>query len=109
MSQFDERQRSFENKFAHDEELQFRAGARRNKLLGQWAAGLMGKTGDEVAAYAKAVVIANMAASGEEVVFAKVFGDLQAAKAGVDEPTLRAKMDALRAEAKAQIMTEVKD
>ena len=64
MSNFDNRQKGFEGKFAHDQELQFKAGARRNKLLGLWAAGLMGKTGEEADAYAKEVIKADFEEAG---------------------------------------------
>lgn len=106
MSTFDEREATFEKKFAHDAEMQFKAEARRNKLLGLWAAGLMGKQGDEAAAYALTVVSADLAEPGDEDVFRKVLADLEAAGAGVDAPALRARMAALTAEAKAQILEE---
>jgi hypothetical protein len=109
MSQFEDRERAFEAKFAHDAEMQFKADARRNKLLGHWVAAILGKTGDEAESYAREVVIADMAEPGEEDVFRKVWADLQAAKAPIDEATLRSRMSALRAEAKSQIMSEVKD
>ncbi len=104
MTTFDEREHAFENKFAHDEDLQFRAGARRNKLLGLWAAGLMGKSADDAAAYAKEVVASDIEEIGDEDVFRKISGDL-GAKA--DAAAIRAKMSELMAEAKRQIMTEV--
>jgi hypothetical protein len=104
MSTFDDRENAFENKFAHDEEMQFKAVARRNKLLGLWAAGLMGRTGDEAAAYAKEVVKADFEEAGHEDVVRKVAADL-GDKADAD--TIRAKMAELMPVAKAQIMTEV--
>ena len=104
MTTFDDRENAFENKFAHDEELKFKAEARRNKLLGLWVAGLLGKSGDAAAAYAKEVVASDFAEAGDEDVFRKVAADL-GAKA--DEATIRAKMVELMAEAKRQIMTEV--
>lgn len=105
MSQFNEREESFEKKFAHDAEMQFKAEARRNKLLGLWAADLMGKSGDEAIEYAKEVVKADFEEAGHEDVVRKVSGDL-GDKA--DEATIRAKMEALMIEAKAQLMTELK-
>ncbi|MEM8577100.1 MAG: DUF1476 domain-containing protein [Pseudomonadota bacterium] len=104
MAQFDDRKDAFENKYAHDAEMQFKAEARRNKLLGLWAADLMGKTGDDAAAYAREVVKADFEEAGDEDVYRKVAGDL-GSKA--DEATIRAQMKALMVEAKAQIMSEV--
>ena len=104
MTTFDDRERSFENKFAHDAEMQFKAEARRNKLLGLWAADLLGKTGDEAAAYARDVVKADFEEAGDEDVYRKVAGDL-GDKA--DEATIRGKMLSLMAEAKAQLMAEI--
>jgi len=103
MTTFDDRENAFENKFAHDEEMKFKAEARRNKLLGLWAAGLMGKSGDDAAAYAKEVVMADFEEAGDEDVFRKVVADL-GGKA--DDATIRAKMAELMAEAKRQIMDE---
>lgn len=103
MSSFDDRADAFENKFAHDAEMQFKAEARRNKLLGLWAAGLMGKDGDEAAAYAKEVVKADFEEAGHEDVYRKLAGDL-GDKA--DEATIRAKITELMAEAKAQLLDE---
>ncbi len=104
MTTFDDRENAFENKFAHDAEMQFKAEARRNKLLGLWAAGLMGKTGDEAAAYAVEVVKADFEEAGDEDVYRKVAGDLGDL---ADEATIRAQMKELMAQAKAQIMSEV--
>jgi len=103
MSTFDDRENAFENKFAHDAEMQFKAEARRNKLLGLWAAELMGKTAEEAAEYAKEVIKADFEEAGDEDVYRKVAGDL-GSKA--DEATIRAKMKSLMAEAKAQLMDE---
>jgi hypothetical protein len=103
MTTFDDRENAFENKYAHDAEMQFRAEARRNKLLGLWAAALMGKTGDAADAYAKEVIKADFEEAGDEDVFRKVSGDLGDA---ADEATIRAKMVELMAEAKAQLMRE---
>ncbi|WP_069299419.1 DUF1476 domain-containing protein [Neptunicoccus sediminis] len=104
MSTFDDREKAFENKFAHDAEMQFRAEARRNKLLGLWAADLMGKTGSEAEAYAAEVVKSDFEEAGDEDVFRKVSGDLNGK---ADEATIREKMQTLKIQAKAEIMTEV--
>jgi hypothetical protein len=104
MSTFDDRENAFEAKYAHDAEMQFKAEARRNKLLGLWAAGLMGKTGDDATAYAMEVIKSDFEEAGDEDVFRKVSADLGTR---ADEPTIRAKMFALMAEAKAQLMTEI--
>ncbi|MCF6443174.1 DUF1476 domain-containing protein [Nereida sp. MMG025] len=104
MSTFDDRENAFENKFAHDAEMQFKADARRNKLLGLWAADLMGKSGDDAEAYAKEVVKSDFEEAGHEDVYRKVAGDLGDK---VDETTLRAKMAELMAVAKEQIMSEL--
>lgn len=103
MTTFDDRESAFENKFAHDAEMQFRAEARRNKLLGLWAAELMGKTGDEADAYAKEVVKADFEEAGHEDVVRKVSGDLGDI-ATPDE--IRAKMAELLAVAKGQLVQE---
>ncbi|MBB5054913.1 DUF1476 domain-containing protein [Afipia massiliensis] len=100
MSSFDKRQEGFEKKFALDEEQKFKAEARRNKLLGLWAAEKLGKTGDEAAAYAKEVVSADFEEAGDADVLRKVATDL-AGKA--TEQEIRAKMDELVAVAVAQI------
>ena len=80
MSNMNDRERAFENKFAHDEELKFKATARRNKLLGLWAAEKLGKSGDEAEAYAKTVVMADFEEVGDEDVFRKVRADFDAAR-----------------------------
>jgi hypothetical protein len=104
MSTFDDRENAFENKFAHDAEMQFKAEARRNKLLGLWAAELLGKTGDDAAAYAIEVVKSDFEEAGDEDVYRKVSGDLGTL---ADEATIRAKMVSLMVDAKAQLMTEI--
>ena len=104
MSTFDEREQAFEKKFAHDAELLFKAEARRNKLLGLWAAELLGKTGDEAEAYAREVLKADLEEAGEEDVFRKIAGDLGDRS---DEATIRAKMKDLLTLAKEQILSEV--
>ncbi|SFS56477.1 hypothetical protein SAMN04488040_0980 [Sulfitobacter marinus] len=104
MSTFNDRENAFENKFAHDSEMQFKAEARRNKLLGLWAAGLLGKTGDDASAYAAEVVKSDFEEAGEEDVYRKVSGDLGSR---ADEATIRAKMAELTTEAKAQLMQDL--
>jgi hypothetical protein len=104
MTTFDDRENAFESKFAHDSEMQFRAEARRNKLLGLWAAELLGKSGDEAAAYAIEVVSADFEEAGDEDVVRKVVADL-AGKASADD--VRAKMKELFPVAKAQLMSEI--
>lgn len=103
MSTFDDRENAFENKYAHDEEMKFKAAARANKLLGLWAAELLGKSGDDAAAYAKDVIKADFEEAGHEDVVRKVAGDLgnQA-----DADTVRAKLAELSAVAKEQVMNE---
>jgi hypothetical protein len=103
MTTFEDRENAFESKFAHDAEMQFRAEARRNKLVGLWAAGLLGKSGDEAAAYAVEVVSADFEEAGIEDVVRKVAGDL-GDKATADQ--IRAKMAEMLPVAKAQLMTE---
>ncbi len=104
MTTFDERENAFENKFAHDEEMKFRAEARRNKLLGLWAAELMGKSGDEAEAYGKEVVKADFEEAGDEDVYRKVAGDLGDL---ATETEIRTQMVELMSVAKAQLMEEI--
>ncbi len=104
MTTFDDRENAFEAKFAHDAEMLFKAEARRNKLLGLWAADLMGKSADAAAAYAVDVVKSDFQEAGDEDVYRKVAGDLGD---HADEATIRAKMAELMVEAKRQIMTEI--
>jgi hypothetical protein len=103
MSSFDKREEGFEKKFAHDEELRFKAMARRNKLLGLWAAGLLGKSGPDAEAYAKEVVLADFEESGDDDVFRKVVRDFAAGKIAQSEQDVRKKMNELLAEAVQQI------
>ncbi len=109
MTTFDDRQKAFESKFAHDTEMQFKAEARRNKLLGLWAAEKIGLSGDDADAYARSVVVADLQEKGDEDVFRKVRSDLDEKGASVSDEELRRKMNDLLTEAKAQLMTEVKD
>lgn len=104
MTSFDDREKAFEAKYAHDAEMAFKAEARRNKLLGLWAAGLMGKTGPEAEAYAREVIKADFQEAGHEDVVRKVAADLADLS---DAATIRAKMDELLGVAKAQLMTEL--
>lgn len=103
MTTFDDRETGFEAKFAHDEAMQFKAQARANKLLGLWAAELMGKTGADADAYAAEVVKADFEEAGHEDVFRKVAGDL-GDKA--DEASIRTKIAECAVEAKNQLMNE---
>ena len=103
MSTFDDRENAFENKYAHDAQMQFKAEARRNKLLGLWAAELMGKSGDDAEAYAKEVVKSDFEEAGDEDVFRKVSGDLGGRATDED---IRAKMAELMAVAKSQLLEE---
>lgn len=106
MNTFDKRQEGFERKFAHNEELEFKAGARRNKLLGLWAADLMGISGDEAQAYAKEVIKSDFEEAGDEDVFRKVRGDFDAKGIDQSDHQLRRMMDELMATAKEQIQNE---
>lgn len=101
----DDRQKAFESKFAHDADLRFKAEARRNKLLGLWAADLIGKKGDDAAEYAKEVVKSDFQEAGDEDVFRKVRSDLDAAGAHVSDEQLRGKMIELMAEAIQQVQS----
>lgn len=104
MASFDDRENAFENKFAHDEEMKFKAEVRRNKLVGLWAAQIMGLDDGEADAYAKEVVKADFEEAGHDDVVRKLMGDL-GERASEDE--VRAKMDELLVEAKNQLMTEL--
>ena len=103
MAQFDDRRHAFEKRFAHDEELRFKATARRNKLLGQWVAGRLGKTGTDVDDYAKSVVIADFEEAGDGDVIRKVRADLEAAGHAASEAEIRQKLDDLLAVAVTEI------
>ena len=100
MTTFDDRQKAFENKFAHDQEMRFRAMARRNKLLGLWAAEKLGKTGADADEYAKSVVLADFEEPGDEYVFRKVRGDLDAS---VSDSEIREQMTTLLARAGEEV------
>jgi hypothetical protein len=103
MTTFDKRQDAFEKKFAHDEELKFKATARRNKLLGLWAAEKLGLSGAEADAYAKAVVAADFEEAGDEDVVRKVRGDFEAKNVAQSDHQIRRTMDELMETAIAQI------
>ncbi len=106
MSGMDDRGDAFEKKYAHDAELRFKAEARRNKLLGLWAAELLGKSGDDAAAYAKEVVRSDFEEPGDEDVFRKVREDFDSAKIEQSDHQIRRTMDELLATAIDQIKNE---
>ncbi len=106
MTDFQDRQRGEEAKFAMDGEMAFKVAARRNRLLGEWAAGLMDLTQEETDAYKKAVVQADFEEAGDEDVIRKLLGDLTAADADVSEADIRAKLEEKTIEAKRQLMSE---
>lgn len=106
MSSFDKRQEGFEKKFAHDEELRFKATARRNKLLGMWAAEKLGKSGADAEAYAMEVVKSDFEEAGDEDVFRKVRGDFDANNVDQSDHQIRRSMDELMGTAMEQIQNE---
>ncbi|UOM34560.1 DUF1476 domain-containing protein [Acuticoccus sp. I52.16.1] len=103
MTQFEERERAYEARFAHDEELRFKSLARRNKLLGKWAAEKLGRTGEAADAYAKEVVRSDFAEPGDEDVFRKVRGDFNSAGVEMSDEEIRLKMRELLVEAAEQL------
>ena len=103
MTTFDKREEGFEKKFAHDEELRFKANARRNKLLGLWAAEKLGISGDAANTYAKDVVMADFEAGGDNDVLKKVLGDLTAKGVASSEQDVRRTMNELMEKAIAEI------
>jgi hypothetical protein len=103
MSTMKDREQGFEKKFAHDEELKFKAMARRNKLLGLWAAEKLGKSGADADAYAKSVIMADFEEAGDDDVFRKVKADLDAAGVAQSEHQVRRTMDELMSTAIDQI------
>lgn len=103
MSDFSDREKGFERKFAHDEELRFKATARRNKMLGLWAAEKLGKSGADADTYAKEVVAADFHEVGDDDVLRKVKGDFDAAGVAQSEHQIRRTMDELMAEAIEQV------
>ena len=106
MGTFDEREKGFEAKFAHDADLEFRVTARRNKLLGLWAAEKMGLSPESAEDYAKAVVRADFEQPGDEDVFRKVAGDFKGSGLTVSEGEIRRKMDELSSVAREQIRND---
>ena len=103
MASLDDRRDGFEKKFAHDEELRFKATARRNKLLGLWAAEKLGHAGPEADAYAKTVVVADFEEAGDGDVIRKVRADLEAAGKAETEAAIRSKLDEMMARAITEI------
>ncbi len=106
MSTFDDREDKFEKKFAHDATLKFKAEARRNKLLGMWAAELLGKQGEAATEYAKEVIKADLEEAGDEDVFRKIRGDFDAAGVDQSDHQIRRHMDEFLEEAVKQIQSE---
>jgi hypothetical protein len=104
MSSFDDRERAFETKYARDEEMAFRIIARRNRLLGHWAATEMRLTKEEADAYATAVVQADFEEAGDEDVIRKLVSDLTAANVAIDESTIRRTIEEKTIEARRQLM-----
>ncbi len=103
MTTFDNREKAAEGKFAHDEEILFKAGARRDKYIGLWVAGLLGKSGEEAEAYAKSVVVADLEEAGDEDVFRKLRADLDAAGVTLADAEIRQKMASLLAQSLAEL------
>lgn len=104
MTTFDDREQAFEAKFARDEEVAFRVSARRNRLLGQWAAEKMKLTAEEADAYAKAVVQADFEEAGDEDVVRKLLGDMLAAGVDIDDASVRRALEEKAIEARRQLM-----
>lgn len=107
MTQFSDREKAFEAKFQKDQELQFKVTARRNRLLGLWAASQIGLDGQDAEAYAKDVVASDFDEPGDADVLRKVAADLQNKGVDVDEAAIRKKMTALFEEAKQQIAEQI--
>ncbi len=106
MAQFDDRKKAFESKFAHDQALEFKAQARRNKLLGLWAAEKLGVSGADAEAYAKTVVAADFEEAGDEDVFRKIRGDFDAKGVDQSDHQIRREMDDLLVVAREQVHNE---
>ena len=104
MTSFDDREKAFEAKYARDEDMAFRVTARRNRLVGQWAAAKMGLTPEETDAYAKAVVQADFEEAGDEDVIRKVLGDLLGAGVEIDDAAVRQALSDQTVEARRQLM-----
>ncbi len=103
MSSFDDREKAEEGRYARNQETEFKAVARRNKLIGAWAAGLMGLTGEEADAYAKSVVMADFEEAGDEDVFRKLRADLDKAGVDISDHVIRREMNEQLETARAQI------
>ena len=108
MTTFDDREKALENVFSHDMELQFKARARKNKMLGLWAAGLLGKSGADAEHYARDIVMADFEKPGAHDVVHTLVHDLAAAGKPTEEHTIRRHGERFMAEAMKQVMTEVK-
>jgi hypothetical protein len=108
MTTFDDREKALENKFGHDMDLQFKARARKNKMLGLWAAGLLGKTGADAEHYARDIVMADFEKPGEHDVIHTLMHDLAAAGKPHEEHTIRKQGDRFLVEATRQVMAEIK-
>ncbi|MEL6875756.1 MAG: DUF1476 domain-containing protein [Pseudomonadota bacterium] len=106
MANFEDREKAFETKFARDEEMQFKMTARRNRLLGEWAAEKMGLTKEETDAYAKAVVQADFEEAGDEDVIRKLLGDLTSADVDIDDAGIRTALSEKMVEARRQFIEE---
>ena len=106
MTTFDKRKDAFENKFAHDEALRFKAEARRNKLLGQWAADLLGKTGADAEEYVKSIIVADFEEAGDDDVFRKVRADFDAGGVEQSDHQIRRTMDELLNQAMQEVSEE---
>jgi hypothetical protein len=106
MTTFNEREKAFENKYKHDQDLQFKVEARRNKLLGLWAAELLGISGADAEAYAKEVIASDFDEPGDEDVLQKVLADFESKAVDMSAHRLRKKMDELTAVAKQQVMDQ---
>jgi hypothetical protein len=108
MASFEDREKGFERKFAHDEELKFKATARRNRLLGLWAAEQMGVSGDAAQAYAREVIKADLAEPGDEDLFRKIRADFDAKGVGKSDHEIRRQMAELMGQAISQLEAEAK-
>lgn len=106
MTGFNDREKAFENKFARDEEMQFKLTARRNRLVGEWAAEQMGLTAEETDSYAKAVVQADFEEAGDEDVIRKLMGDLTSAGVEIDDAGIRTALTDKMVEARRQFIEE---
>jgi hypothetical protein len=108
MTTFNEREKAFEKKYEHDQDLKFKVTARKNKMLGLWAAGLMGKSGADAEAYAKDVVMADLEKPGDSDVIEKLVKDLAAAGKPMEEHSIRKQAERLAEAAKEQLMKETR-